>query len=335
MTAYTKPYLPIVDQLVLLDGRGLTIRDEVRAAACLERIGYYRLSAYWYSFRKRIPDGKGGSDAADEFLPGSDFEQAVNLYVFDKKLRMLLLDAIERVEVALRVDIALEIGKHHPLAHRMPAHLDGVFAKRIQQPKGTTLHTDWLERLDYYTKRSKEDFVKRFQAKYCSPLPVWMAIELWDFGMLSRFLEGMKYSDKTAISNKYGLADPTIFASWVRSINFVRNVCAHHNRLWNRVLIDQPKMPKKGEIPQLDHVIKDSNILTKVYAVAAILRHMMKIINPSSSWAQRLSDHMETLPSAPAINEGQTGFPQDWRGLELWLKEKGKEPQSVGGDAET
>lgn len=329
MTAYSKPYLPIIDQLVLLDGRGLAIRDEVLAAACLERIGYYRLSAYWYSFRKRVSDGKGGTEAADDFLPGSDFEQAVNLYVFDKKLRMLMLDAIERVEVALRVDIALEVGKRDPLAHRMPKHLDGVFAKRVQQPKGTTRHADWLDRLDHYTNRSKEDFVKRFQSQYTSPLPVWMAIELWDFGMLSKFLEGMKYPDKAAVSKKYGVADPIIFASWVRSINFVRNVCAHHNRLWNRVLVDQPRMPKVGEIIPLDHVVKDSNILTKVYAVAAILQHMMKNINPSSRWAQRLSDHLETLPSAPGINEGQTGFPQDWRGLELWLKQISKEPRKA------
>ncbi len=76
-------------------------------------------------------------------------------------------------------------------------------------------------------------------------------------------------------------------------------------------------------------MVKDSNILTKVYAVAAILQHMMKNINPSSRWAQRLSDHMETLPSAPGINEGQTGFPQDWRGLELWLKQITEEPRTI------
>jgi abortive infection bacteriophage resistance protein len=199
MKPFSKPYLAVPAQIALLKSRGLAITDDIRAAAALERIGYYRLSGYWYPLRaSKITNPGDARIVLDEFRPGSDFGQVVDLYVFDKKLRLLTLDAIERVEVALRTDIALLLGQRSPLAHREPAQLHGRFTKTLRRGRGVTVHQEWLERLDSIAARSREEFVQHFRRTYSTPLPIWMAVELWDFGMLSP--DGCAASTSPAIS---------------------------------------------------------------------------------------------------------------------------------------
>ena len=123
--AYTKPWQSVPDQLALLQARGMDIGDTAKATDYLERIGYYRLSGYWYDFRVRgepfcpLDPETGGKPkkvkierpVLDEFKPSTRFHDAVDLYVFDKKLRLLALDALERIEIALRVDISHRLEK--------------------------------------------------------------------------------------------------------------------------------------------------------------------------------------------------------------------------------
>lgn len=214
------------------------------AAVCLERVGYYRLSGYWYPFRKSSIQadpvtGKLKLIVDDNFRLGTTFHTVMDLYVFDKRLRLLFLDAIERVEVALRVDIALLIGKRHPWAHRDPNQVHGRFLK-IDPRTGKTEHEKWLEKLDHLFDRSREEFVKHFKRKYAGDTPpIWIAIELWDFGMLSVFLGGMKYADQVLLAAKYGLPRAELLTSTIRNMNNIRNICAHHSRLWNRSPADQ------------------------------------------------------------------------------------------------
>jgi abortive infection bacteriophage resistance protein len=108
---YTKPYLSLPDQVALLKFRGLKISDDNHAAACLRRNGYYRISGYLYPFRDLV-----SGVATDRFLPNSHFEDAMRLYVFDKRFKLLLLDALERVEIAMRAEIALTLGSVDPFA---------------------------------------------------------------------------------------------------------------------------------------------------------------------------------------------------------------------------
>ena len=117
-----KPWKSFIDQLALLKQRGLLVNNEPAALDYLERIGYYRLSGYWYSFRKlKITQDKDTGKLSyfrhDEFMDGSHFKDAVHLYVFDKKLRLLALDALERIELAIRVDIAHLLGEQNVYAH--------------------------------------------------------------------------------------------------------------------------------------------------------------------------------------------------------------------------
>lgn len=295
----------------------MIITDQPRAENYLRRIGYYRLSAYWYPFRRSTvtQDAQGRAQASvhDDFKPDTDFPSVLALYVFDKKLRLLLLDALERIEIALRTDVALLLGHKDPWAHRDPSRLHGNFAKKAHWRTGTTAHAEWLARLDKIAGRSMDEFAQHFRRKYpASPLPIWMAVELLEFGMLSRFIEGMTVADQDTLARKYGLPRRELLTSWVRTLTFVRNVCAHHGRLWNRSLIDQPKPPMKGEIPDLDHLASDRFAQERLYAAVAIVRFMLRIINPTSGWADRLRTHLGTFPASPHLTFGSTGFPANW-----------------------
>jgi abortive infection bacteriophage resistance protein len=229
---YTKPFLPVADQIARIQARGMVITDHGKAQQYLENIGYYRLSGYWYPMRRSqtstTPSGVINTTVLDIFRPGSEFSQVVDLYVFDKKLRLIMLDALERIEIALRTDIALQLGQYDPWAYRNPKLLDGKFTTDIPKGRSKTRFQDFIDRFDRSASESKEDFVKHFRATYSNPLPIWAAVELWDFGALSMFLSGMKYRDQRSIAARYGVPRPEVLPTWVRTLAFVRNVCAHH-----------------------------------------------------------------------------------------------------------
>lgn len=323
MSTYKKPYLTFEQQLALLKGRGLGVTDEAAALSCLQRIGYYRLSAYWYPLRQVVLSQAEGSSRItvqriDAFRPGSTFEQALALYVFDKRLRLLVLDAIERIEVALRVDVSYRLGAKDPFAHMQPALLHGNFTKKVNPASGRTGYQAWSEKHQQMVARSREDFVRHYQQKYGEPFPIWVAVELWEFGMLSTFFQGMQVRDKDAVAARYGLPDGQLLQSWLRALNFVRNVAAHHSRLWNKNLVDQPKLPRPGALPSFDPGIGQPSISSRLFAVLCILLHLMRVVSPNSSWPTRLRQLLDSFPVAPGLSLGDMGFPAGWSGQPLW-----------------
>ena len=147
--------------------------------------------------------------------------------------------------------------------------------------------------------------------------PIWMAVELWDFGMLSHFFAGMRRPDKDKIANDYGLNGRQL-ETWLRCLNVVRNICAHHSRLWNRTLVNQPSIPTNNSLPDLQHVAADTHSLRRLYATLAILKFLLDRINPSSTWGQRLIALIDEFPTARHISLRHAGFPNDWKEKTLW-----------------
>ena len=312
-TVYTKPHMPVSDQVDLLRERGLEVTDRARAEAALARIGYYRLSEYWHTMRESGPQAKGEpTSVLDTFKAGARFQDAVDLYVFDKRLRLLVLDAIERVEVAARVWCAHTLGAKDPYLHRDWRELDPAFVAKDQAA--------WLARIDAAAAKSREDFVANFLKEFAPPLPIWVSIECWDFGMLSYFVSGMSTPDRTAMAAHYQVERRDLFVSWIRSFNHVRNICAHHSRLWNRVLVDRPKPPKAGEIALLDHSAAYQRAHNRVYSVAAPLQYLLRTIHPASTWGDRLKEHFQSFPQSPLIDVKASGFPDGWNDLPLWRR---------------
>lgn len=320
---YKRPWKSHAEQLEVLKDRGLGCSDEAKALDYLGRLGYYRLSAYWFPFREiklelDAASGKLKYQRLDDFIEGAQFQDAVHLYVFDKKLRLLAMDALERIEVAVRVDIAHLLGERDTFAYESPSELD----TRFGTPRGgatESMHDIWLTKYGNELKRSKEEFVKHYKETHGLPLPIWVAIEIWDFGLLSTLYAGMKYKDKQAIASKYGIGDPMVFESWLRSLNYLRNICAHHSRLWNRNVVDQPKLPSVGDVPELDCFQGKADLIARPFLLFCIMRYLLAVICPNSHWHLRFAQLVEQFPSvAGNVSANDIGLIEGWRDWSMW-----------------
>ena len=164
--------------------------------------------------------------------------------------------------------------------------------------------------------RSNEDFIRHNKEKYGLPLAVWVACEVWDFGTLSTLYAGMTEADQDLISEEYGISNGRIFASWLRSLNYLRNVCAHHSRLWNRNIVDQPKLPPAQQAQSLSAFHDDAQRRARPFMLLCITQHLMKITNPSSSWGERLKALLENeFPNLTHLDLSLDGMgtDQDWQ----------------------
>lgn len=314
-TAYTRSHKSFQDQVALLKRRNLTITDDQKAEKWLRLIGYQRLKPYWFPFRRT---SQASGKLLESFRPGAALSDAVDLYIADKNLRLIFMDALERIEVAVRVDISHTLGKRDKFAHRSTAYLDPARSKQLAKNSRQSRHRVWLAHADRAERRSKVDWVQEFVAKYGWPLPIWMAVETWDFGTLSHLFELAYPSDRKSIAAQYGVADPEVFLSWLRCLSTVRNICAHHGRLWNEPLVNQPKLPKRNAIPDLAHIQPGSQAHTRLYAAAAIVQFLLRTITPMSQWRARLDSCLTQLAMVKGISLAQTGFATGWKAEPLW-----------------
>lgn len=329
--SYPKPWLSVEEQLDRLQARGLRVSDRSKALLFLHRIGYYRLSGYLFAFRERSgpccllgesrsgkPQVKGELLVLDSFKGGASFQNAVDLYVFDKALRLLVTDALERVEIALRVDVAHTLGRLDPFAYLRSDLFHATFSEQLNKDSGVTRHHEWLGKHAHLISRSKEEFVAHNKAKYGLPLAVWISCEVWDFGTLSTLFGGMRETEQDTISARYGVTNGRVFATWLRSLNYLRNVCAHHSRLWNRNIVDQPKLPPVSEVDWVAPFTSSGHALARCFLLLQMLRHLLAVINPTSSWPERLRLHLDSFPelSHLGLNLAGMGAPPDWR--DMW-----------------
>jgi len=240
---YAKPPLTIDEQARLLLQRGMT-GDPDLIAQRLTAVNYYRLSGYWYTFR----------DRDDSFKPGTTFDLVWNTYLFDRQLRLLVMDAIERIEIAVRSLMAY----HH-------AHKHGAFAYALDLTSLPKMdrdeHDAFLQCISEETNRSRETFVEHFRAKYGDSnkyLPVWMVTEIMSFGSLLTFFRNSGNRVKTAVAGAFDMPHK-VFESWLLSLNTIRNIVAHHARLWNRVLGLKPIIPRIADYPDWHTPVKVEN----------------------------------------------------------------------------
>lgn len=313
-----KRHLSHEEQLERLKSRGLLVADDEKALKTLRKISYYRLSGYWYPYRKTNPVGTPGRQ--NLFSADTSLELIEQLYEFDRELRLLVLDAVERIEVILRSDIAHYLGKRNVYAHDCPNELDGNFTSKItDEVTGYTSYNDWRERVQKAVSRASEDFVDHHNIKYGGKMPIWVISELWDFGQLSKFYQGMKYKDKTHIAKKYCITlDANTMTSWLRTISLLRNVSAHHSRLWNRNITSIPSITSSLNINFLNHIANDDHAKSRAYGSLCILQLFLRWISPTDSWHVKLISLCEKFPVHELVTLKDAGFPEDWKDKHLW-----------------
>ncbi|HZX06576.1 Abi family protein [Kribbella sp.] len=160
------------------------IDDDAEAERLLSVLGYYRLSGYWYVYRRRLDHHR----REDRFVEGTTFRQVIRLYDADRRLKLRLLDALERVEIALRVMIGFTLRRRGAYAHLDAGNLDGRFTQSSAGQPST--HDRWLRKVLAAQTRSSEDFVQHLQSKYDGRLPVWVVTEILDFGSMCSTTSG-------------------------------------------------------------------------------------------------------------------------------------------------
>lgn len=306
---YTKSALSYADQLQQLKVRGLIIDNDTKALHLLENISYYRLSGYWYPM---IADPKN----AHIFKPNSTFNNAFKLYCFDRELRKLILGELEKIEVAIRAKMIYELSHRHGSFW----YMNSALFKNSGQHSTTTSKI----RVEY--NRSDEIFILEFKKKYNDPMPPsWMMLELASFGSLSMLYKNLSVTrDRRDIAHYFGLDDST-FESWLHSIVYVRNVCAHHSRLWSKVLRITPAIPSNPQYTFLTHTLSYRSSLGKptknnrTYFLLSMLIYWLNIINPNHNFKNKL---YRLLKAYPMIDVKAMGFPAGWETEPLWYWRK-------------
>ena len=309
MTRALKSHLKHADQIALLKARGLAICDDGAAVRALAHYGYYRLAGYCFPLREQA----SSAGASVAFRLGSSLELVCQIAEFDKSLRLLVLNAIETIEIATRVAIAYRLGELDATAHLKPRFLDGKFC--CGSP---SKHDRWVQKYQATVKSSKEDFVIHHRLTYGGAMPIWVGIELWSFGDLSKFYEGMKHKDRAAIANLFGGLDGADFGSWLRNLSFARNVAAHHGRLWNRTNPESPRLPSTDRAPKLTHLTIPAARRTKLYTTLCLLRTLLVTCESDLEWHRKLKSVARMFPATPLIGLSAAGFPDDWDTLPLW-----------------
>lgn len=229
-----------------------------------------------------------------------------------------MLDALERIEVSLRTEIALCLGKYHPRAHRELRYLGRDFS----QPRhrgGPSKHREWLQRLDRRASESKDQFAEHFRTKYPSQdMPVWMGVELLNFGPLSHLLSGIRNSDIAEIGRNYGGIKPYQLKSWARSLACTRNVRAHHSRLWNKPLVNQPSVVGSNVPAEFKDIEGREDAGKRLYLIACVARYLLRVANLRTFWKDRFVAHMQTFPKTDRLSLSSAGFPESWQNEDIW-----------------
>ncbi|MDA8283222.1 MAG: Abi family protein [Actinomycetota bacterium] len=312
MTTYEKPHLSIDQQIDLLESRGLVVPDREEARHYLGTVGYYAMGSYWYPARRVVDEGSG-SRPADTFVDGASFSDAAALYLFDQKLRLIALEALERVERALKVSVAYTLGKRDLFAHR-----DAVFMHRGFVTDRYWNHARWVADLDGKVKRKGHQHIKAVHDRYNGKLPIWIAIEVMDFGDISRLIWGMSEEHAEPVAEALNLYTVKALVSWSRAMNHLRNLCAHHQRLWNRELTVQPSAargPLRAFFAQIDG---EERLWQRPYAALLVLAYLHEQVVPGSAWPQVLGAHLQRLPVSPGVNHGEMGAPDAWHAHPAW-----------------
>ena len=300
-TKFSKPAIDVQQQLELLKQRGLKINDEKRALLFLESVSFFRLTPYMRPFQYL--------NSQHIFKPGTGFKDLSRLYDFDRRLRLLAMDALERIEVSVRTRVSnlmCSYGSHWYLEAK---HFNAKYdhARLI-----STIEKIQKDEKDYYTrecaqidknnpkdiakkevlkrKRKIENYARHYELTYDEPktMPTWAIFEELTFGELSHFYKGIALdSDKKRIAQSFGLNFP-LMESWLHALTIVRNVCAHHSRFWNRELGVKPAIPKAKKDMVWATYLNIPNSHMRIAMVLAILHFFMQRVSPDTSWHKRL-----------------------------------------------
>ncbi len=299
---YTKQPLTFDEQADLLLQRGL-IANRDKLIRRLQATNYFRLTGYIYRFRQ---------SNSDQLIEGTKLEQVWKYCLFDQRLRTLILDAIEAIEVYTRTQLAYRFAhKYGAFDYHNPTCLP-----KLRPDSFLT----WQRKLGDQVSRSlqsREEFLVHFFDKYGDEHtrpPIWTLVELMDFGTMLTFHRGVFYTIRQDVALPLGIPD-RVFESWLLALHTVRNRCAHHLRLWNWKLGTPVRLPNDRKYPLWHHAQLPND---RLGIILTLCRHLLNQISPSNEWSKRVIQHFNEFPEIPV---SEMGLPSDWQNHPLWKPE--------------
>ena len=296
MTRYTKTYASPSQLVSLLRSRGLIIEDETRVKNYLKHIGYYRFSAYLYPLLTMPKE-------THIFKSGATFDNALDMYRFDRHLRLLMFNQIEKIEVAVRSAIVNITSRETGNPFWMTDLTCFYDAKQFVKTQ---------QLIDTELAKSREDFIEHFRTTYSEPYPpAWMLAEILPLGVLTKIYENIKSNQiRKKIAQEFSLTVP-VFMSWMTIVTVTRNNCCHHSRVWNRTFALRALTMRRMTRPW----ISDNVNQQKVYFSLCIIKYFLDIISPNNDMTSKLQS---LLSDYPTIDTNAMGFPMDWKQEDLW-----------------
>lgn len=313
MARQVKPATTAAQQIALLRSRGMAVDDAI-AQQWLANVSYYRLSAYWYP--ARIQDNLGRR--RDEFAAGTSFADVVALYEADRKLRTMVHDGMERIEIAMRTRVGELLCADGPLSYRSPEQFRPSFD-----------HARWINtarrRIDR-AKDNKNEAIKHYRTNY-EGIPFWVLAEVLDFADVSRLYEGLTSSDQRAIAEDLGIVidlqaltrgqqqrvkDRSPLVPWMEQLTVIRNTCAHHGRLWNKSFAPAPT----SAIRTLDQFKElPNNQSERVFGALTMMSHLLAVVSPGTTWPTKVAELLTSaFVSNPLVVPSGLGLPERWNG---------------------
>lgn len=280
--------LSVPEQIENLKALNLAISDEKFAANFLNDVSYFRfVKAYSIGLKP-----KNGN-----YYDGVTFEQLVELYLFNANFRQLLFAQIEKVEINLRC----RLSNYFSVTYGVLGYKDS------QNFANKAYHTAFLQEIQNEINRNKRaPFIKNFRNNYENGnIPFYELIEIFSFGTLSKFFKNMKNSDKKQIASTYKISY-IYFESWIESIAYVRNLCAHYGRLYNAKLTKTPKLYQQERSNGVANI--------RIFGVLCCLKYLL----PSDRHWIEFIDTIELLfEKYPHVQKQTMGFPDIWKDILL------------------
>ncbi|WP_131776274.1 Abi family protein [Legionella impletisoli] len=310
---YAKPALTISEQIEFLSSQGLEILDEQLAHNILSTVSYYRFSSYLLPFKQRHQENN-----SRRFKDNISLDQAWKLYQFDRELRLLVSDAIERIEIAFRAAITNTTSvRLHPFWYTEREH--------FKKHKVRTTHHGLTRKKDFFDdffktvqnicQSKQEVFLQHYYQNYSEPEfpPIWMMIEALSFGAVSKMFDNIQSIEiRNEIASVFG-QHTTVIESWMRTLTYTRNLCAHHSRLWNRWFVIPPVIPKFD--PLKNHIKPDPDGNFRFQLIAFIIIRLLEKLSIQDNWKKQLFGLFEKYEEFPSW---QMGFNSNWPEDPIW-----------------
>jgi abortive infection bacteriophage resistance protein len=305
-----KPAYNVADQIQLLKSRGMLFRYELNAVNFLQNISYYRLKGYWWDMQTDYTQ--------HTFKPNTYFEDIATRYNFDRQLRLILFDAIERIEIALRTKLIYHLSIHYGGLWYLNTALFESTTMKLTDGTIKTIHQNTLDELQKEFNRSREIFITDHRKRFLNQdADAWKTLEVASMGTLSKLYKNLKHQlpEKATIAKEMGLNLHSELSSWLEAIAYVRNIIAHHSRLWSRNMVKRPTERLNNPIGQwFTNPLTDVQT-KKPFLTISCMVYLCNMVTPEHQIKNNILDLFDTNPTIPIY---KLGFLNNWQKEPLW-----------------